>query len=215
MHGAMRISAPPTYARTRIAPLLPGFLARASRTSPRDGAHRPHVDVVGEPLDLGVRLGPLPDSSLARRRLSREQSCSAPRPAISPDGAPATVADLARRNCLVTATFGPRRRGSSAARAGRWSTSRRAWSATTWRCCTRRRAAGSASPCCRLARRRRPARGRARTGPGARASTRFNAHAVLPSGRHVPRRVRAFVDYLAAHLRGSCVVTARLARRGR
>ena len=45
----------------------------------------------------------------------------------------------------------------------------------------------------------------------------FNAHAVLPSGRHVPRRVRAFVDFLAARLRGAApsVRTARLARRGR
>ena len=30
----------------------------------------------------------------------------------------------------------------------------------------------------------------------------FRAHAVLPSGRHVPRRVRVFVDFLAARLRG-------------
>jgi hypothetical protein len=29
----------------------------------------------------------------------------------------------------------------------------------------------------------------------------FPAHAVLPSARHVPRRVRAFVDFLAARLR--------------
>jgi DNA-binding transcriptional LysR family regulator len=36
----------------------------------------------------------------------------------------------------------------------------------------------------------------------------FRAHAVLPSSRHVPRRVRVFVDVLAAPLRG----TARISR---
>ncbi|MEO6026674.1 MAG: hypothetical protein ABIR79_07410 [Candidatus Binatia bacterium] len=36
----------------------------------------------------------------------------------------------------------------------------------------------------------------------------FPAYAVLPSGRHVPRRVRVFADFLAAHLRD----VARLSR---
>lgn len=45
----------------------------------------------------------------------------------------------------------------------------------------------------------------------------FRAYVVLPSGRHVPRRVRAFVDFLAGRLRGGVRIggSATPRRRGR
>src|SRR5262245_45355800 len=80
MRGVLRLSAPPTYARKRIAPLLPLFHATFPDLRLEMVLTGTRTDLVGEPLDLVVRLGPLPDSTLACRLLSREQFvlCAAP-----------------------------------------------------------------------------------------------------------------------------------------
>ena len=205
VRGVLRLSAPPTYARVRIAPLLPAFLESYPHlriemvlTSARD-------DVVGLPLDLVIRLGPLPDSTLACRLLSREQFvlCAAPG-YLRRHGAPATVAELASHTCLITETFGlrdrwvflgPRRQVvevsaslvsddlgmlHEAARLGLGIAALPSYLvAADLR-------AGALAPV--LPRERLPM---------------FTAHALLPSARHVPRRVRAFIDVLAARLRQS------------
>src|SRR5262245_8237938 len=204
VRGAIRLSAPPTYAHKRLAPFVPDFLARFPDLRLEVLLTGTLSDVVGEPLDLVVRLGPLPDSTLACRLLSREQFvlCAAPG-YLARHGTPKTLAELATRKCLVTETFGLRNR---------------------WVFLGPRRQVVDV-PSCLVSDDLGMLHEAARLGVGIaalpsylveddlRAGTlapvlpreqlpRFSAHAVLPSGRHVPRRVRAFVDFLAARLRG-------------
>lgn len=203
MRGTLHLSAPPTYARTRIVPLLPEFLETFPDLRLEMTLTGERADVIAEPLDLVIRLGALPDSTLACRLLSREQFvlCAAPG-YLARHGTPAKVSDLATRTCLVTKTFGlrsrwvflgPRRRTidvparlvsddlemlHAAARVGLGIAALPSYLvADDLR-------DGSLVPV--LPRERLPG---------------FRAHAVLPSGRHVPRRVRAFVDFLAGRLR--------------
>ena len=206
MRGAIRLSAPPTYARTRIAPLLPGFLETYPGPAPRDGPHRRRA-----PTSSASRSTSSSGWGRCRTRPSRAACCrassssSAPRPATSRrHGAPATVAELATRKCLVTETFGLRSRwvflgrAPAGGRRARLPGQRRPGDAARGGAPRPRHRRAAVVPG-----RRRPARRHPRAGPAARASARASrAHAVLPSGRHVPRRVRAFVDFLAARLRG-------------
>lgn len=204
VRGPIRFSAPPTYARKRIAPLLEEFLASYPDVRLEMVLTGELADVVGEPLDLVVRLGPLSDSTLTCRLLSTERFvlCASPRH-LKRDGTPRTIADLAARKCLVTESFGMRSR----------------WVFLGGR---RRRVVEVAASlvsddlgllheaaCLGLGIASLPGylvAGDFASGALVPVLERerlpgFPAHAVLPSARHTPRRVRAFVDFLAARLR--------------
>jgi DNA-binding transcriptional LysR family regulator len=212
LRGPVRVSAPPSYARQRLAPLVAEFLAAFPDVRLEMVLTGDRADVVAEPLDLVVRLGPLPDSSLACRLLSSEQFvlCASP-DHLKRCGHPATVGELAMRKCLVTETFGLRSRWvfrhghrrsmvdvpgcfvsddlamlHEAARLGVGIAALPAYLAAD------DLAAGTLEHV--LPRERLP---------------RFRAHAVLPSARHVPRRVRMLLDYFAARLRSGTPVPAR------
>ena len=204
IRGAIRLSAPPTYARQRLLPLVPAFLEAFPELRLEMVLTGALSDVVGEPLDLLVRLGPLPDSTLACRLLSREQFvlCAAPG-YLARHGAPATIADLAARKCLVTETFGLR---------NHWVFRGAHRQAVDVPAClvsddlamlheAARLGLGIAALPAYLVADDLRARTLSPVLPLERLPT-FSAHAVLPSGRHVPRRVRAFVDVLASGLRG-------------
>src|SRR6185369_4735777 len=100
---------PPTYARRRVAPLLPAFFAQYPEVRLEIALTGERADLVGSHIDLVVRLGSLPDSTLTCRVLSRERFvlCAAPR-YLAAHGSPARVAELATHRCLVTETFGMR-----------------------------------------------------------------------------------------------------------
>jgi len=206
VRGPIRFSAPPTYARKRIAPLLEEFLASYPDVRFEMMLTGELADVVAEPLDLVVRLGPLADSTLTCRLLSSERFvlCASPRH-LKRFGTPRSVADLAARKCLVTESFGLRDR----------------WVFLGGR---RRRVVEvpaslvsddlgllHEAACLGLGIAALPAylvAGDFATGTLVPLLERerlpgFPAHAVLPSARHAPRRVRAFVDFLAARLRAT------------
>ena len=214
LRGALRLSAPPTYARLRIAPLLPGFLDAHPERRLEMVRTETRTDVIGEPVDLAVRLGPLPDSTLACRLLSRERFVLCAAPAyLARRGAPGAAPELATHRCLVTATFGLRDR----------------WSFVG----PRRRVVEV--PACLVSDDLGLLHAAARAGLGIAALPHylvdgdlrsgalapvlpaerlpgFTAHAVLPSRRHVARRVRAFGDCVAAGLRDDGRNAARRAR---
>jgi DNA-binding transcriptional LysR family regulator len=203
MHGAIRLSVPPTYARFRIAPLLPDFLARYPDLRLEMVLTGTRTDVVGEPLDLVVRLGPLPDSGLACRLLSRERFVLCAAPAyLRRHGMPTAVAELAARACLATESFGLRSRWLfRGTRRQTVDVSPRLVSddLALLHEAARRGVGIAALPSYLVA-------DDLRTGVLTPVLPReplpsFNAHALLPSGRHVTRRVRTLVDYLAAQLR--------------
>ncbi|GGY53708.1 LysR family transcriptional regulator [Pseudoduganella albidiflava] len=105
--GPIRVAATNDFGRIQLRPLLDGFQQR------HPGIHitlllsDSTIDVVDERIDLALRSGPLPDSSLRARRLLRGKRlvCAAPG-YWTKAGRPARPEQLAGHNCLVLARPG-------------------------------------------------------------------------------------------------------------
>ena len=111
IRGGLRVSMPPTYARRRVAPLLPAFFRAFPELRLEIVLTGERTDLVGAHFDLVVRLGALRDSTLRCRVLSTERFVLCASPVyLDRHGTPASVAALAERKCLVTETFGMRSR---------------------------------------------------------------------------------------------------------
>jgi DNA-binding transcriptional LysR family regulator len=67
--GALRISAPTTYANFRLMPLLPTFCERFPKVSVEVNVSNRNVDFFDDGYDLAIRLGEPKDSRLIARRL--------------------------------------------------------------------------------------------------------------------------------------------------
>ncbi len=100
--GLLRVTAPPTFARKIIAPILPALLAAHPKLRIDMVMTDSVVDLAESGIDLAIRLAPLADSSLIARQLASDRRivCAAPT-YLARHGAPKTLADLARHNCLV------------------------------------------------------------------------------------------------------------------
>jgi DNA-binding transcriptional LysR family regulator len=100
--GTLRISAPDTFGWMHIAPAIPPFLKRFPELAVDMSLSRQHVDLVGENLDLAIRIGVLKDSSVVVRRLapSRMLTCAAPA-YLAARKAPREPRDLGAHNCLI------------------------------------------------------------------------------------------------------------------
>ncbi|SDW52866.1 LysR family transcriptional regulator [Lysobacter enzymogenes] len=101
LSGRVRLSVPTTYGHYRLPPLLRRFAERYPRVRVELNIANRNVDLVAEGFDLAVRLGPLPDSGLAARKLEDAALCVV----ASPDylrrrGEPRTLDDLAAHSVL-------------------------------------------------------------------------------------------------------------------
>lgn len=99
--GRVRLSVSTTYAHYR----LPRLLARFARLYPRVQVElnitNRTVDLVAEGFDLAIRLGHLPDSGLAARKLEDAALLLVASPDyIARAGAPQTLEELRRHVCL-------------------------------------------------------------------------------------------------------------------
>jgi DNA-binding transcriptional LysR family regulator len=99
--GHVRITAPAGFGRLHVAPLVMDYLeANPEVTVNLDLSDR-LVDLVNESIDCGVRLGELTDSSLVSLRLGEMRRVVVAAPAyVERCGCPDTLADLDRHNCL-------------------------------------------------------------------------------------------------------------------
>jgi DNA-binding transcriptional LysR family regulator len=99
--GLLRMSATVSFGIARVAPMLPGLtlLHPDLRVAMRlDDAV---VDLVGERIDLALRIGRLPDSGLIPRRLgSIRGSIVASPDYLARRGEPRTLDDLTAHDCL-------------------------------------------------------------------------------------------------------------------
>lgn len=93
--GLLRVSAGIGFGVNVLSELLPRFLDRHPGVSVSLDLTSRHVDLVGEEVDVAVRLGPMPDSRLVARRLGamRRFLCAAPG-YLERRGAPRTPDDL-------------------------------------------------------------------------------------------------------------------------
>ena len=100
--GVLRISAPVAFARLHVAPLLPTFLRRYPELSVEIVATDSIVDLVEDNIDVAIRLGVLPPSSLIARKLAPHHRivCASP-DYLGERGTPTVPTDLVAHNCLV------------------------------------------------------------------------------------------------------------------
>ena len=108
--GHLLVSAPAGFGRQHVAPLLPSFLAGHREVTVNLNLNDRLVDVVGEGIDVAIRIASLSDSSLVGVKLADNQRVLVATPAyLKRHGMPATLDDLARHNCLAISSEGSQR----------------------------------------------------------------------------------------------------------
>jgi DNA-binding transcriptional LysR family regulator len=102
LQGVLRVALPVAFGSHEVVPRLAPFLAAHPQLKVEFLMADRHQNLVEEGVDLALRLGPLPDSSLVARRLA-----SAPRWPVAATtylagrGEPATPLDLAGHDCVL------------------------------------------------------------------------------------------------------------------
>lgn len=83
--GTVRVSCPTALLHTQVAGMLADFMATYPRVQMELEATNRRVDVVGEGIDLALRVrpGPLADSELVLRVLSKRSQCLVASPALA------------------------------------------------------------------------------------------------------------------------------------
>ncbi len=108
--GHLLVSAPAGFGRQHVAPLLPSFLAEHRDVTINLNLNDRVVDVIGEGVDVAIRIASLSDSSLVGVKLADNRRVLVGSPAyFKRHGTPLSLADLARHNCLAISSEGSQR----------------------------------------------------------------------------------------------------------
>jgi len=99
--GSVVITAPELFGRLNVMPIVESFLAAHPQTEVRSLFLNRMVDLVGEGVDVAVRLATLPDSSLTAVKIGevRRLTCAAPR-YLAEFPRPEQPADLMSHLCI-------------------------------------------------------------------------------------------------------------------
>lgn len=100
--GLLRVTTPVGFAGQHIAPLLPEFMKRYPDLSIEFILRDDMVDIVGESIDVAIRIAELNDSSLVARKIApcRRVMCATP-DYLEKHGIPRTLSDLQKHVCLT------------------------------------------------------------------------------------------------------------------
>lgn len=100
--GTLKITASTAFGRMHIAPHLGVFLEQYPDIGLELDLSDSFVDIVGTGFDAAIRVAELEDSSLVARKLAPNHRviCASP-DFLAKNGAPDTLADLAKFNCLA------------------------------------------------------------------------------------------------------------------
>jgi DNA-binding transcriptional LysR family regulator len=108
--GHLSISAPAGFGRQHVAPLLPSFLAEHRDVSLTLNLNDRVVDLLGEGIDVAIRIAALSDSTMIGVKLADNKRVVVASPDyIKRHGAPASLDDLAKHNCLAMSSDGSQR----------------------------------------------------------------------------------------------------------
>jgi DNA-binding transcriptional LysR family regulator len=197
--GHLMISAPAGFGRQHVAPLLPSFLAEHRDVTATLNMSDRVVDIVGEGIDVAIRIASLADSNLVSVKLADNERVIVGAPSyLKRYGEPKSLADLARHNCLAISSEGSQRgctlrengknvvlkvSGNMGCNDGQvlheWAL---AGKGLAWRSMWE---VGSAIEA-----------GRLQTVLDQHAAPGNDIYAVFAQRRHLPLRIRAFVDFL-------------------
>ena len=205
--GTLRVAAPSDLARTTLLPWLDEFLrAHPGVQLTLSVSDRP-MDVVRDEVDLAIRYGALSDSRLIARQLISARPVLQASPSYL-SGRPPIKApkDLLQHNCLTFNRSGRRHRLWRFAQNGQWTEIRvngdrsvdDASLAREW-------AVAGAGIILKsvLDSRQDLTSGRLLQLLPDWDTEPYPLHALLPSGRFTPARVRAFIDFLASKFEDS------------
>jgi DNA-binding transcriptional LysR family regulator len=110
--GHLRITAPAGFGRRHVAPLVPPFLADNPDVTVSLNLSDRVVDLGAEGFDCAVRVGDLPDSSLVSVRMADNRRLCVATPAfLQRHGTPKTPQDLMRFRCLTLSSDASQTRG--------------------------------------------------------------------------------------------------------
>jgi DNA-binding transcriptional LysR family regulator len=100
--GDLMITAPVVFGRLHVLPVVIDFLRAYPDINIRMGLADRVVNILEESVDLAVRIGRLPDSSLVARRVGaiRRVLCASPS-YLAERGTPKQPADLAAHDCIT------------------------------------------------------------------------------------------------------------------
>jgi DNA-binding transcriptional LysR family regulator len=108
--GHLLISAPAGFGRQHVAPLLPSFLAEHRDVSTTLNLNDRIVDLIGEGVDVAIRIASLSDSNLVGVKLADNHRVLVGSPGyFKRFGTPLVLADLIRHNCLTISSEGSQR----------------------------------------------------------------------------------------------------------
>ena len=110
--GHLRITAPAGFGRRHVAPLVPKFRELHADVTISLNLSDRVVDIAGEGYDCAVRVGDMPDSSLVSVRMAdNRRLCVATPDYLKRHGRPETPQELARFDCLVLSSDASQTRG--------------------------------------------------------------------------------------------------------
>ena len=110
--GYLRITAPGGFGRRHVAPMVPKFVSQHPDVHVSLNLSDRVVDIVNEGFDCAIRVGDLPDSSLVSVRLADNcRLCVAAPAYLQRAGVPKSPADLQRHECLTLSSDASQTRG--------------------------------------------------------------------------------------------------------
>jgi DNA-binding transcriptional LysR family regulator len=110
--GHLRLTAPAGFGRRHVAPLVPQFHALHPDVTISLNLSDRVVDMAAEGFDCAVRVGDMPDSSLVSVRLADNRRVCVATPAyLARHGTPQRPDDLARLHCLTLSSVASQTRG--------------------------------------------------------------------------------------------------------
>ena len=110
--GHLRITAPAGFGRRHVAPLVPKFRELHPEVTISLNLSDRVIDIAGEAYDCAVRVGDLPDSSLVSVRLAdNRRLCVATPKYLQQHGTPQHPSELAKFDCLTLSSDASQTRG--------------------------------------------------------------------------------------------------------
>lgn len=102
LHGVLAVTAPVAFGRLYVLPVVVEFLKAHPRLDVRLALDDRNVEMIDAGIDVAVRIGSLPDSSLVATRAGsiRSLTCASP-DYLRERGCPARPEDLASHDCIT------------------------------------------------------------------------------------------------------------------